>query len=105
MVRNNNSLRQESNKRQQQLTTRGIEPVLESCPGFHYRYAEVPLDDRGINTVRNDQSQSNSIVIDRYERYLYPDRQVGLRRNDSGIPDRIPTRVQFPVLSAVVVVC
>ena len=81
------------------MTTRGIEPVLESCQGFHYRYAEVPVDVRGIHTVRNDLSQSNSIVIDRYERCVYPERRLGLRHNDSGILDRIPTRVQFPVLS------
>ena len=38
----------------QDMTTRGIEPVLESCPGFHYRYADVPVDDRGICTIRNN---------------------------------------------------
>ena len=54
--------------------------------GFSYHYGYLPLDDKGIFTVCNDQSQSDLIVIDHYERYIYPYRLVVDRRNDNMDP-------------------
>ena len=81
------------------MTTRGIEPAMESFVGFQYRYIDLPLDDQGICTVRNDRSQSDLIVIDLYVRYIYPYRLVGDKRNDKRILLRIPERIRFPALS------